>query len=114
MPKTHQKEIAVESKTVVSVYGEGFKAGLSRTKGWFQRIFSGMVKQADGKIALVTSSMKRKRFGNWYSEKVVDMATGAVIHQCEEPLDVHQRHGSDKPELRAARLAEIGPEAKGK
>src|SRR6266478_994334 len=113
MPKTHQKEIAVESKIVVSVYGESFKAGLSKKKGWFQRIFSGMVKQADGTIALVTSSMKRKRFGNWYSEKVVDMATGAVIHQCEEPLDVHQRHGSDKPELRAARLAEIGPGAKG-
>jgi hypothetical protein len=33
MPKTHKKEIAVESKTLVSVYGEGFKAGLSKTKG---------------------------------------------------------------------------------
>ena len=67
-----------------------------------------MVKQADGTIALVTSSMKRKRFGNWYSEKVVDSVTGVVNHECEEPLDVHQAHGSDKPELKAGRRSGSG------
>jgi hypothetical protein len=58
--------------------------------------------------------MKRKRFGNWYSEKVVDSVTGIVTHECEEPFDLHQGHGSDKPELRAARLAEEALKAKGK
>jgi hypothetical protein len=115
MPKIHNQKLDVEAKTSVSVYGEGFKAGLSKTKGWFQRIFTGMnVKQADGTIADVSSSMKRKRFGNWYSKKVNDSVTGIVIHECEEPLDVHQGHGSDKPELRARRLAEEALKAKGK
>jgi hypothetical protein len=72
------------------------------------------VKQADGTVANVSSSMKRKRFGNCYSEKVVDSVTGIVTHECEEPLDVHQGRGSDKPELRAERLAEEALKAKGK
>jgi hypothetical protein len=74
-----------------------------------------MDKQADGTTADVTYSMKRKRFGNWYSKKVVDSVTGGVVvHECEEPLDVHQGHGSDKPELKAARLAKTALKAKGK
>jgi hypothetical protein len=106
-PKVHHVEINVESKTAVSVAGTGFKAGLSKTKGWFQKVFTASnVRQANGKLAEVTRSMKRKRFGNWYSEKVVDSESGAAIHECEEPLDVHRGHGSDKPELKAARLGE--------
>jgi hypothetical protein len=106
-PRVHHVEINVESKTAVSIAGTGLKAGLSKTKGWFQKVFTASnVRQANGKFAEVIRSTKRKRFGNWYSEKVVDSESGAVIHQCEEPLDVHQRHGSDKPELKAARLEE--------
>ena len=112
MPRNYKVELNTEVKSSVSVYGEGFKAGLSKTKGWFQRVFSGMVEQAGGTIAQVTSSMKRKRFGNWYSEKVVDPITGFVMHECEEALDVHQQHGSDRPDLKAARLAESASKAK--
>jgi hypothetical protein len=28
---------------------------------------------------------------------VTDHETGKVIHECREPLDQHQQHGSDKP-----------------
>ena len=35
------------------------------------------------------------RDGNLYSELVTDQA-GNVIHYCEEPLDRHTGHGSDK------------------
>jgi hypothetical protein len=98
MPKNHEQELNTEAKSSVSVYGEGIKAGLSKTKGWFQRIFTATnVLQAGGTTADVSSSMKRKRFGNWYSEKVVDSVASAVIHECEEPLDVHLEHGSNKP-----------------
>jgi hypothetical protein len=31
-----------------------------------------------------------------YLERVVDPETGAVIHECEEPLSQHQRHGTAK------------------
>jgi hypothetical protein len=97
MPKIHEVSVNAESKTSVSVSGIGFKAGLSKTKGWFQKFLTATnVLQADGRLANVTRYMKRKGFGNWYSEKVVDSVTGVVTHECEEPLDVHQRHGSDR------------------
>jgi len=31
-----------------------------------------------------------------YCEKITDYESGDVIHQCEEPLSEHQRHGSAK------------------
>jgi hypothetical protein len=97
MPKSHNVVVKTEIEPSVSLAGTGFKAGLSKTKGWFQKIFTASrVRQADGSDADVTQTMKRKRFGNWYSEKVVDSAAGVIKHECEEPLDVHQGHGSDK------------------
>lgn len=36
------------------------------------------------------------RNNNRYYERVVDKATGAVIHHTEEPLSAHKGHGSDK------------------
>jgi DNA-directed RNA polymerase subunit M/transcription elongation factor TFIIS len=37
------------------------------------------------------------RENNRYHERVVDPATGEIIHECEEPLSEHRGHGSDKP-----------------
>lgn len=34
------------------------------------------------------------RLRNWYSELVRDKETGQIIHQCAEPLNRHQGHGS--------------------
>jgi hypothetical protein len=100
MPKIHEVRLTATVKSSVSVSGIGFKAGLSKTKGWFQKFLTATnVLQADGTLANVTRYMKRKGFGNWYSEKVVDSVTGVVAHECEEPLDVHQGHGSDRPEF---------------
>jgi hypothetical protein len=114
MPKITRIELNTEVKSSVSVSGKAVKAGLSKTKGWFQKFLTATnVQQADGTIADVASYTKRQGWGNWYSEKVSDSVTGKVIHECEEPFDVHQEHGSDKPELRAAREAEKNA-AKGK
>jgi hypothetical protein len=41
--------------------------------------------------------MKRADRGDLYSEKITDAETGEVIHQCQEPLTAHQKHGSAKP-----------------
>lgn len=106
MPKSHDVVVKTEIKPSVSLAGTGFKAGMSKAKGWFQKtLTASRVRQADGSDADVTRNIKRKRFGNWYSEKVVNSLTGAVTHECEEPLDVHQLHGSGKPDLRRAREA---------
>jgi hypothetical protein len=33
---------------------------------------------------------------DWYEERVIDPATGAILHECVEPLSAHQGHGSAK------------------
>jgi DNA-directed RNA polymerase subunit RPC12/RpoP len=35
----------------------------------------------------------------WYFERITDGETGAVIHECSEPLDEHTEHGSARPSL---------------
>jgi hypothetical protein len=37
------------------------------------------------------------RLANWYHERVTDPTTGAVVHECDEPLTQHRGHGSAKP-----------------
>jgi len=103
MPKNHNLTIKTEIKPIASVKATGFKAGLSRTKGWFQWIFVGEIPQRGraGALALVQVVAKRVEFGNWYSKKVMMKDSGEVIHTCEEPLDQHQGHGSDKRPKRA-------------
>jgi hypothetical protein len=34
--------------------------------------------------------------GDWYEERVIDPETGAILHECAEPLSAHQGHGSAK------------------
>lgn len=36
------------------------------------------------------------RENNQYHEKVVDRQSGAIIHECSEPLDKHYGHGNAK------------------
>ncbi|HEX5132088.1 MAG TPA: hypothetical protein VFX92_06340 [Candidatus Krumholzibacteria bacterium] len=33
---------------------------------------------------------------NLYKEKVTDLETGEIIHECDEPLSEHRGHGRDK------------------
>lgn len=99
MPTEHKLGISTQTPQANSLEAEGRKAGMSRRKGWFQWIQVGMLPQRGhpGKFALVEKFMKRVGFGNWYSEKVTDQESGDVIHDCHEPLDQHQLHGSAKP-----------------
>jgi hypothetical protein len=34
--------------------------------------------------------------GNWYRETITDPHTGVIVRYCDEPLDLHQGHGSAK------------------
>ena len=99
MPKQNKVVLKIETKVLyISLFAKAFKAGLSRTKGWFQKVFVGLVAQRDrgGALALVERTAKRVGFGDWYTEKVTMQDTGEVIHQQEEPLSQHQNHGSTK------------------
>ncbi len=42
----------------------------------------------------VQRAMHVDREANRYTEKVTDPDTGAVIHECDEPLSEHRGHGS--------------------
>jgi hypothetical protein len=33
---------------------------------------------------------------DWYEERVIDPETGAILHECAEPLSTHRGHGSAK------------------
>lgn len=48
------------------------------------------------KVPLVKHSHDIDRENNRYSESVVDVETGEIIHSCEEPLKKHTGHGSAK------------------
>jgi hypothetical protein len=98
-PKKHDFAISpISNQQAVSTAGEARQAGRDSRKGWFHRFLVGKVPQRGhpGKFAFVEKLMKRVGFGNWYSEKVIDADTGEVIHECNEPFDQHQGHGSAK------------------
>jgi hypothetical protein len=97
-PKKYDLVIPTVSAQAVSTAGEARQAEKKSRKGWFHRFVVGTVPQRGhpGKFAFVEKFMKRVGFGNWWSEKVTDSTTGEVIHECNEPLDQHQGHGSAK------------------
>ena len=100
MPKTFNVKLDVQQDQAVSTKGEARQAGRGG-RGWFHRFLVGTVPQRGrpGAFAVVQQFMKRCGFGNWYSEKVTDQKSGNVLHECHEPLDRHQQHGSAKPQL---------------
>lgn len=71
--------------------GKG-KPAVERTAGDVPR-------RDSGKMVFKFREIDRLR--NWYSELVRDKVTGRIIHQCAEPLDQHQGHGSARKEKSA-------------
>jgi hypothetical protein len=49
---------------------------------------------ATGRWMKLDRTIDRER--NQYDERIVDPVTGAVVHECHEPLDKHRGHGDDK------------------
>jgi predicted nucleic acid-binding Zn ribbon protein len=67
------------------------KTGKSKIKS------EGFTKYATSqKAPLVKHSRDIDRETNRYSESVINVDTGAVIHSCDEPLKKHTGHGSAK------------------
>jgi hypothetical protein len=71
---------------------------MGRKKGWFKRIFTGLVRQygREGRVAQVDRIMDRDN--DRYAETVVMRDSGEVVYHCDEPLSEHRGHGSDRPE----------------
>lgn len=59
-----------------------------------EQVVGDVLQKSTGKW--VTQKRCIDRSTNWYSEIVRDPETGTVIHGCEEPLNLHQGHGSAK------------------
>lgn len=74
----------------------GLRAGMSRTKGWFVRIFDGLIPQRSrgGALARVARRLDRASNPAWYTETVTMHETGEIIHHCSEPLSEHKGRGS--------------------
>lgn len=50
--------------------------------------------RATGSMVYKERSLDKKRTPPWYQEKVVDLRTGKILHECSEPLADHTEHGS--------------------
>lgn len=48
-----------------------------------------------GKLVRVHRTIDKDN--KWYSEQVVDLQTGELLHECSEPLPQHIGHGTAKP-----------------
>jgi hypothetical protein len=84
------------SLTLESSASTGFKHKRVGCKKPIAEGFSGKALFAKEQ-QLVDKERLIDREANRYREKVTDPATGAVIHECDEPLDDHTGHGSAKP-----------------
>jgi hypothetical protein len=81
--------------TTAIVYSEvRAKAKSPGRKRPTHEVVAGEVLQASGKWAKVERHIDRTN--DTYSEEIVDPVTGAVLHECREPLHNHQGHGSAK------------------
>jgi hypothetical protein len=81
---------------LASVKATGYRAGLSKTKGWFMRVFSGQALQRNRNNAVVNVERTFDRDKDRYQETVTLRDSGETIHSCDEPLSQHLGHGSDK------------------
>ena len=59
---------------------------------------AGEVQQSDGTYKHVERVINRQE--DIYFERVMDLATGIVKHECAEPLSQHRGHGADKRKVR--------------
>lgn len=48
-----------------------------------------------GKLVRVHRTFDKDK--DWYSEQVIDLQTGEVLHECQEPLSQHTGRGAAKP-----------------
>ena len=95
--RSYAVELTAGVKILTTLKATGLRAGLSRTKGWFIRTFSGQVPQRNRNNAIAQLERTFDRDGDRYIEKVTMCDSGEVIHSTNEPLSEHKGHGSDKP-----------------
>jgi len=71
------------------------KAKKSATKKpYHEQIIGDEYYKKENKYVWKNRVIDRKR--NKYKEIIIEKETGETIHECEEPLDKHIGHGSDK------------------
>jgi hypothetical protein len=80
----------------------GVRAGKSRSKGWFIRSRSALVRQRNRDGAIAHHERVLDREANRYFEKVTMRDTGEIVHYCDESLSEHKGHGSDKTNPRSS------------
>jgi hypothetical protein len=94
LPRVVDMSLSVSTGQLAGLKLEGFRAGLSKTKGRFVRLWQSLVSQRNrgGRMALHHRILDRAQ--DQYVETVTMQDTGEVVHHCTEPLSQHQGHGS--------------------
>ncbi len=88
--------INAETESLTSTKIKGFRAGLSKTKGWFIKIFSGQVVQRNRGNSIANHERMIDRDCDRYTENITMRESGEIIHSRDELLSEHTGHGSDK------------------
>ena len=94
------KPVAADTQTLSRLKLEGPRAGLSRTKGWFKKIVTGLVQQWNRGGGVAEHYQDYDRNKDRYTETVTMRETGEIVHYCDEPLSKHRGHGFDQPKTR--------------
>jgi hypothetical protein len=76
--------------------GTVWRSGVSKAKGWLAKMLVAFRPQHSLEGALARHERVIDRQNDRYFEKVTLCESGDVTHLCEEPLTVHQGHGSAK------------------
>ena len=89
--------MTAEANVLATLRATGLRAGMSRTKGLFIKIFSGQSLQRNRGNAIADVERVFDRGFDRYTEKVTLRDSGEMLHMTDEPLSEHIGHGSDKP-----------------
>ena len=82
-----------EISTLRDKYGMKAKRG-GKGKPFIETVTGDDLHRKTGKWNHIERIVDREN--NLYSETITDPDTGAIIHQCQEPLSEHKNHGSVK------------------
>lgn len=90
MAKTHNVEIAAKVSAFTAIKAKGFRAGVSRAKGWIKEIWTRTGRQRDRGGAVVQVDQVADHEGDRYTKTVTLKETGEVIRNVDKPLSEHR------------------------
>jgi DNA-directed RNA polymerase subunit RPC12/RpoP len=90
------RAFSVTTSSTIEIYGQLRLKGrrASRGRPFIEQTVGSDLHRKTGIWMKLDRVIDRAR--DWYRERVTNLKTGEVVHECEEPLSQHQWHGTAK------------------